>query len=156
PGLHTAAEWLLRQWGEEAWLAQAKETWAKDKEGRQQRLDDIRQELLRGKEKGKPQWDVTGQGQTMVVIPGPVKFVMGSPPTEADRGPYELLHRQRIDRTLALAATSVTKEQFLHFLPRFGHGQMHRYPETSCPIGGVVWYEAAEYCNWLSKQEDIP
>src|SRR2546423_700078 len=32
-----------------------------------------------------PKWYVNGQGQTFVVIPGPVEFVMGSPLTEADR-----------------------------------------------------------------------
>jgi formylglycine-generating enzyme required for sulfatase activity len=33
---------------------------------------------------------------------------------------------------------------------------MIRYPDPTCPIGGVVWYTAAVYCNWLSKQEHIP
>jgi serine/threonine protein kinase/formylglycine-generating enzyme required for sulfatase activity len=156
PGLHAATEWLLRQWGEEAWLAQANEQWAKDKQGREKRLDGIRQELLREKDRARPQWYVTGQGQTMVVIPGPVEFQMGSPPTEADWRTDELLHTRRIGRTFALAATSVTREQFLRFLPKFGHDQMKRYPEPTCPIGGMVWYESAAYCNWLSKQEDIP
>jgi formylglycine-generating enzyme required for sulfatase activity len=67
-----------------------------------------------------------------------------------------VLHRQRIGRSFALAATPVTKEQFLHFLPRFSHTAMKRYPEPTCPIGGVVWYEAAGYCNWLSDREGIP
>src|SRR5262249_15560631 len=34
PGLRAAAEWLLRQWQEEAWLAQTDEAWARGKEMR--------------------------------------------------------------------------------------------------------------------------
>jgi formylglycine-generating enzyme required for sulfatase activity/tRNA A-37 threonylcarbamoyl transferase component Bud32 len=156
PGLHAAAEWLLRQWHEEAWLAQTTAAWAKDKGQRNKRLEGIEQELRQAKEKGPPRWYVTGQGQTMVVIPGPVTFRMGSPLTEADRLTDEALHQRHIGRSFAIAATSVTKEQFLHFLPRFSHNVMRWYPEPSCPIGGMLWYEAAAYCNWLSDQEGIP
>ena len=46
PGLHAAAEWLLRQWKQEAWLKQVNEEWAKDKEQREKRLDGIRQALV--------------------------------------------------------------------------------------------------------------
>src|SRR5215469_14712170 len=109
------------------------------------RLESIRQLLTKDKEK-PPQWYVNGQGQTMVVIPGPVEFVMGSPPTEGRRHDDELRHKRRIGRTFALAAAPVTKEQFWRFLPKFGHDEMSRYPEATCPIGGVVWYEAAAYC----------
>src|SRR5262245_33553325 len=56
PGLHAAAEWLLRQWGQEAWLAQVNEEWAKDKEQREQQLDGIRERLRKDQEKTPPQW----------------------------------------------------------------------------------------------------
>src|SRR5207249_2267280 len=35
------------------------------------------------------------------------------------------------------------------------HTEMRRYPLESCPIGGMTWYQAAAYCNWLSEQEGI-
>ncbi len=156
PGLHAAAEWLLRSWKQRDWLKQVNDEWAKDKEQRTKRLERIRQLLGKDKEKTPPQWYVNGQGQTMVVIPGPVEFLMGSPSTEAERRLDETQHKRRIGRTFALAAAAVTKEQFLKFRPGFSHNEFRRYPAPTCPIGGVVWYEAAEYCNWLSEQEGIP
>jgi hypothetical protein len=105
PGLHSAAEWLLRRWQQEEWLKRENERWAKQKEERDDRLAGIRQLLARDKEKTPLQWYVNGQGQTMVVIPGPVEFVMGSPLTEKGRRRNdEFQHRKRIGRTFALGA----------------------------------------------------
>jgi formylglycine-generating enzyme required for sulfatase activity len=156
PGLHAAAEWLMRQWQEEAWLAQTDEAWAKDKKGKEKRIETIKNVFAKEKGKAKPHWYVTVQGQTMVVIPGPVEFVMGSPPEEAERQPLEFQHRKRIGRNFAIAAKPVTKDQFLLFFPTFSPSEMRRYPDPTCPIGMMTWYEAAAYCNWLSKKEDIP
>jgi formylglycine-generating enzyme required for sulfatase activity len=155
PGLHAAAEWVLRQWHEEACLRQTDEAWAKDQRQREKRLEGVGQELLQGKGKAKPQWYVNRQGQTLVVIPGPVEFVMGSPPTEGDRYPNEAQHRRRIGRTFALAATPVTVRQFLRFHKEDNYLKQYA-PDEECPIHGVSWYRAAEYCNWLSEQEGIP
>ena len=29
-------------------------------------------------------------------------------------------------------------------------------PEPTCPMNSVSWYDAAAYCNWLSKKEGLP
>jgi serine/threonine protein kinase/formylglycine-generating enzyme required for sulfatase activity len=168
PGLHAAAEWLLRRWKETTWLQQVTDELARDKETQSKRLESIRQLLNKDKEKTPSQWYVNSQGQTMVVIPGPVEFRMGSPAKEAGRSPDESQHERRIGRTFAVAAKSVTVREFRRFLranklePWFeAHGEaepvMKKYsPEENCPIILVDWFHAAAYCNWLSEQDGIP
>jgi formylglycine-generating enzyme required for sulfatase activity len=95
----------------------------------------------------------------MVVIHGPVEFLMGSPPTEAGReggpeGNIETQHRVRIGRSYAIAAKEVTVGQFLRFRPDHKYAK-HYAPSADCPVNYVTWYDAAAYCNWLSQQEGI-
>ena len=155
PGLHSACEWLLRRWQQEAWLRQVNEEWAKDQSQREKRLDAIKEALAKDKEKTPPRWYVNGQGQMMVVIPGPVEFVMGSPPTEAGRLDHEFQHKARIGRTFALAAKAVTVEQFRQFEKRTTPPAVSTRT-AEFPVVGISWYMAAKYCNWLSEEEGIP
>jgi formylglycine-generating enzyme required for sulfatase activity len=136
-GLHGAVEWLLRRWGDGTEVARM------EKE-------------LAGAKPAARQWHINGQGQTLVVVPAGAPFWMGSPGAEAGRlAPNEPLHRVRIPRSFAIATKEVTVAQFLRFQAN------HRYlaiysPRPDGPIINVTWYEAAEYCNWLSAQEGIP
>ena len=98
-GIHGAAEWTLRQWGQ------------------QEKLKELDAELMKLKDRGERRWYVNGQGQTFAVIEGPVEFRMGSPPTEPDRSlDDETLHRRTIPRRFAIAAKEVTVEQFQQFV----------------------------------------
>jgi serine/threonine protein kinase/formylglycine-generating enzyme required for sulfatase activity len=135
PGTRAAAEWLLRRWGHGGTLGK------------------IDAGLVRPYAPGR-RWYVTGQGQVMVVVPRPAPFMMGSPQGEPDRFPSELRHLKRIPRTFALAAKEVTVEQFLRFRGK------HKYQKNYSPSGdaamtNVTWYEAAQYCRWLSEEEGI-
>jgi formylglycine-generating enzyme required for sulfatase activity len=155
PGLHAAAEWLLRQWQQGPWLKQWENEWRRDKKWRRQRMASIRQEFAKPTGEAQPQWYVNREGQTMVVLPGPVEFRMGSPPTEAARNDDEPLHLQRIGRSFAIASKPVTLEQYLRFYDE--HPYTPRFvPKDDCPVIETSWYEAAEYCNWLSEQEGLP
>jgi serine/threonine protein kinase/formylglycine-generating enzyme required for sulfatase activity len=153
PGLHGAAEWLLRRW-QDSWLKQMDEEWVKDKLQREQRLERIKQELAKEKGAAKPQWYVNGQGQTLVVLPGPIEFQMGAPATEVGWFGSEALHLQPIGHTFAIATKPVTVEQFRRF--RQSHlFQLRSAPAEDCPAYLTTWYDAAAYCNWLSEQEGI-
>jgi formylglycine-generating enzyme required for sulfatase activity/tRNA A-37 threonylcarbamoyl transferase component Bud32 len=152
PGIHGAIDWLLRH-GKEGKAAR-KLDWGQAPE--LARLD----EELRGKPPGKRLWYVNGQGQTFTIVPGPVEFLMGSPVDEPGRFDDEPQHRQQIVRGFAIATKTVTVAEFDRFLaehPKVTHGAGTKYnPEPNCPMVGVSWYDAAQYCRWLSEKEEVP
>jgi formylglycine-generating enzyme required for sulfatase activity/tetratricopeptide (TPR) repeat protein len=147
-GIHGAAGWFLRHWGQKAKL---------------QAIDD---ELGQLPDRGGRRWYVSPQGQTFALIDGPVELRMGSSPTDPERigGGNERPHRMMIPRRFAIADREVTIEQFQRFLKTrtdlrlIVHPDLlNRFsPDTDGPWVGADWYTAAEYCNWLSEQEGIP
>jgi hypothetical protein len=146
-GIHGAAEWTLREWGQ----------------GQSLSLADAELRKLQDKDRGERRWYVNGQGQTFATIEGPVEFVMGSPPAEPDRGSDETPRRVAIPRRFAIASKEVTVEQFQPFVranPAYYHvpeEALKKYtPDPGGPMIGITWHVAAAYCNWLSEQEGIP
>jgi formylglycine-generating enzyme required for sulfatase activity len=136
PGIHGAAEWLLRKWGED------------------ERLEQIDKQLPPEELKGDRRWYVTTHGHTMVIVDGPVEFMIGSPTAEADRDADEVLHKVRIPRSYAIASKEVTVEQFQQLMK--DHGFYEKYAAgPECPAINVNWHAAAEYCNRLSKAEGL-
>jgi formylglycine-generating enzyme required for sulfatase activity len=97
-------------------------------------------------------WYVNSQGQTFVIFDAG-GFMMGSPSSEPDRNPEETQHRAHIGRRLAIATTLVTKDQFRRFESKVNVDQWVKTADS--PQTAVTWYEATQYCNWLSKQEGI-
>jgi formylglycine-generating enzyme required for sulfatase activity len=118
----------------------------------QEKLKAVGAELSKLEERGERRWYVNGQGQTFVLVDGPVEFRMSSPPTEPDRVvSNERPRRMLIPRRFAIAASEVTVEQF----QRFAKTHARLGPDPDDPIASD-WYGAAAYCNWLSEQEGIP
>ncbi|MCY2947863.1 MAG: SUMF1/EgtB/PvdO family nonheme iron enzyme, partial [Planctomycetota bacterium] len=150
PGLHAAAEWLLRQWKQETWISKSNQNWVEDSKRRQGAIADS---LKPG---AKPGWFVNRQRQTMILIPGPVEFQMGSPVSEEGRFNNETSHKRRIGRSLAIASTHVTLEQYERFKKNYRSEIGSPYDrDDRLPAVGISWFMAAAYCNWLSEQEGI-
>ena len=147
-GIHGAAEWTLRQWGQQV------------------KLKELDAELMKAKDWGNRRWFMNSQGQTFAVIEGPVEFRMGSPSTDTERfAENEPPRRMAIPRRFAIAAKEVSVEQFQRFL-KLGGITIDRYrlsasdrsrfsPDPQGPWIAPDWYTAAHYCNWLSEQEGL-
>jgi formylglycine-generating enzyme required for sulfatase activity len=164
PGIHFAIDWLMRH------ARQGQAARKLDWRGAEA-LAQIDRELA-GRRAARRNWYVTREGQTMVVVRGPVEFLMGSPDHEPGRMADEVRHRVRIPRSFAVASKEVTVDQFRRFLEANPEiKRRHTYtedptrmarilerisPDGDGPQIAVTWYEAAQYCNWLSKQEGIP
>jgi serine/threonine protein kinase/formylglycine-generating enzyme required for sulfatase activity len=155
PGLHSAVDWLLRH----GWQG----TTARRLDWHQQSALNAIDQDLAGQPPGDRHWYITRQGHTLAVVRGPVQFLMGSPTYEPGRvEKYERLQSTTIPRSFAIGTKEVTVEQFRRFLkanPSIGNNRdlpTEYCPYEDCPVLRVTWYEAAQYCNWLSQQEGIP
>jgi formylglycine-generating enzyme required for sulfatase activity len=166
-GIHAAVDWLLR-YGHQG-LLDRKLDW----QGGALRAIDRE---LAGQLPTDRNWFVTKQGDTMTVIRGPVEFMMGAPRYEPgrDKSDVEAQHRERIPRSFAVSTREVSVGQFQRFLDanpeikRRAQAAGPRDPTRSgpvltrlkldddCPQVMMTWFEAAQYCNWLSQQEGLP
>jgi eukaryotic-like serine/threonine-protein kinase len=138
PGVHSAAEWLLRRW-------QMADRLAPIAAGTEWPPGTI----------AEPGWYVNGQGQTFAVIPAPGQIEIGSPADERGRFPGEDRRQVLIDYPFAVAVKLVTVAEFKKFQPDFEYNRQYS-PGEDTPINVVSWYDAARYCNDLSKEEKVP
>ncbi len=168
PGVHSAIDWLLRH--RTLGMADRPLDWNEAEALRE--ID----RALAGQPPSTRRWFVTIEGHTLAITTGPVEFTMGSPEYETYRpkGPDEAQHRVRIPRSYAVATKEVTVAQFQRFLednpairrtaqldpsrdPTRGSRTLRKAsPEEDCPQVTITWFEAAQYCNWLSGREGLP
>jgi len=180
PGLHAAAEWSLRQLGERQWI------WGRIQEWRKARSDasparrpdgppalpataaaPAGPASSRSATSVTPAWIVNGQGQTLVVVPGPVVFSTGSPTSEDGHQDDEQQRGTRIAAPYAISATPVTRSQYRRvigapeemgpYLAEMLLGIDAAEKEgDDLPMVGITWFEAAAFCNELWRIEKRP
>lgn len=141
PGIHAAAEWVLRRSNQA-----------------QQLLSADAQLVSRGGSRTK-QWILDRHGHTLVGTPGMTQFLMGSSRNNRTAAADEPAHARWI-QGLYIANKETTVEQYRTFLndhpflapaDRAAFGDLAQWPQS-----GVSWYAAAAYCNWLSEKDGIP
>ena len=150
PGIHGAAEWTLRHLGAETAIAQ------------------VRAAYSTGAVVGDRRWYLTkmgstsssSTGQTFAIIQPKEESLMGSPVTEVERfqgptGKNESRHRRRIGRKYAIGTHEITVAQFSASRSEHQFDRTKARQEDS-PANNIAWYDAAAYCNWLSKEEGLP
>jgi formylglycine-generating enzyme required for sulfatase activity len=141
PGVHSSVDWLFRRWDLEA------------------ELRPIDREVASALPLNNRRWYVRADGHTMAVISDPEEFWMGSPGSERGRvSQDEAMHRVRIPHSYAIATTEVTTAEFKRFLdanPKIKEKCAISFGPGRVAVVGVTWYEAAQFCRWLSEQEKV-
>jgi serine/threonine protein kinase/formylglycine-generating enzyme required for sulfatase activity len=139
-GIHGAAEWALRRWGQ------------------QRRLHEI-DARLRGKDRGGRRWYINSQGLTFTIVEGPIEFDTGPSSSEPARPGDEPRHHRSIPHSFAIATKEVSVEEYQKYLaenPKAARLEVNRSrPHVSGPLISMTWYEVAAFCNWLSRRERL-
>ena len=84
-------------------------------------------------------------------------YNMGSPTTENCREPgnfKETLHQVTLTRSFLVSVTETTQGQFEELMGYNPSSFINCGPD--CPVERISWHEAAQYCNAVSTQQNLP
>ena len=99
----------------------------------------------------------TAQGQTLKLFkPSPIR--LGASRREPGRRANETLRQVALERFFYLGVAEVNNAEFRAFASGHDSGAYEDQPlnKDDQPVAMVSWHEAARYCNWLSRQENLP
>jgi eukaryotic-like serine/threonine-protein kinase len=152
--IHGASGWLLRQWNRDNEAQRVDQTAVPYDPGREWFTLEIKP-----KTKG-----ILGTGPvareqrlylTFIVFP-PGEFLMGSPDSEANHQKNERLHRVTLTHPIAVSDREISWAQYNPSDGSVKHDaserQFGRKLTPHEPAFGVTWFEAADYCRWLTAQ----
>ena len=89
-------------------------------------------------------------GMEMKLFDRPDSFAMGSPRGEKDRRVNEFERTVQLSRPFYAGLHEVTLDQFM-----LASNPNHSSSGSRLPATGMSWNDAAKFCNWLSKKEEL-
>ncbi|WP_168221705.1 bifunctional serine/threonine-protein kinase/formylglycine-generating enzyme family protein [Aquisphaera giovannonii] len=135
PGVHSAAELLLRRLGEASLVEEVK-----------------RQLLANPRPDAAAEWRIGPLGLTFVACRPSGPASIGSPPAQEGRKENEALHLRSLGHDFEVSTCEVSIDQFRRFRSDREPDMVYSH-DPSCPANGVDWYGAARFCNWLTSQD---
>ena len=99
----------------------------------------------------------TPQGQVLKLFkPNPIR--LGASRREPGRRANETLRDVALERFFYLGIKEVTNAEFKAFASGHDSGAYEDRPlnKDDQPVAMISWHDAARYCNWLSRQENLP
>lgn len=104
-----------------------------------------------------PKKIISPDNQTLKLFRPKGTFTMGASRRESGRRANEVLRDIQITRPFYMATKEVTNNQFKQFQRQ--HSSRHVSGSTldrpGQPVVNIKWDQAARYCNWLSKKENL-
>ena len=99
----------------------------------------------------------TRAGQQMKLFKSPGTVKMGSSRRETGRRSNETMYTAELKKHFYVSLHEVSNQQFRAFQPGHSSGNYKRksLDANKQPVANVSWQKAAQYCNWLSKQEGL-
>ena len=140
PGVHSAAEWALRQIGADQAL--------------EREIGELAQLGMRA----GFGWFITPSRLTMIVVAAPGLVKLGSPESEPSRDARD--EREwtiDLNWTFAISATEITQKQYRELIPEYEAKEYLNEFATSesCPVNAVSWLDALHFCRALSERDGV-
>ncbi len=137
-GVHSAAEWALRQIGQD--------------EALEREIGELAQLGIRPGFR----WYITPSRLTMIVVESPGQVKLGSPESEPGRDARdEREWTKDLNWTFAISATEITQKQYRDLVPEYKSKEYLNEFATSedCPVNAVSWLDALRFCRVLSERD---
>ncbi len=160
-GVHGAAGWLLRQWGQTDIARQVDQTPVPYAAGREWFTLAIQVTAKSKSVLGGLPEHTTKQTfyYTFIVFP-PGDYTIGSVVDEPERTlreASEQRHGAKLTRPFALLDREVTMAELIAFSPQHYSGYMQQFKARPEVAGFAAdWYDSVGFCRWLGQQSGLP